>query len=205
MSLPKSSSGSDSDGHHESHILAISTEDGKVIFFSTSIEDVGLVNEDSQNKAIPTAPALGQLGGKDVGVSGRIKDFIILDPPTNTNRADPEYGLTVVTGSSDGTIRLWQIKTSELLGTIRQKANGLARQKHQPVSSKDQVTTQDKLPMKQIGRLLGTYETGNRITCLTAFVLVSNEDEDGGKDVQVQENSGTDEEENENDGESESD
>ncbi|KAI9788693.1 MAG: hypothetical protein M1816_006744 [Peltula sp. TS41687] len=172
ISLP---SRTDVDEVWESHVLAISTEDGRIIFYSTAVDDMRAVNEDESNKAIPTASALGQLGGRAVGVSGRIKDFIILDLLTHRNHAASKDCLTLVTGSSDGIIRLWQISASELTGTNQQKPNGLATtQRRQSLPSADQVINTDKMPVKQIGRLLGAYETGNRITCLAAFVLVSN-------------------------------
>lgn len=178
-----------------------------MIFYSTTVEVVSSVNGDASNKAIPTAAALGQLGGKAVGVSGRIKDFIILDPLSATDPTDPEYNTTVVTGSSDGTIRLWQIRATELVGTKDQKTNnnGIPTHKHPPVSSGDQTITQGRLSIRQIGRLLGTYETGNRITCLTAFVLVSDREDMNGSAVQAEESAYPDGGEDEDDDNSKDD
>lgn len=205
ISLPKAASEADADDAWRSHVLAISTEDGRVIFYSTTIEDIAPVNGQAPNKAISTAPVLGQLGGEAVGVIGRIKDFMILNLLTDTDHADSEYGLTMVTGSSDGIIRLWQIRASELVGITRQNANGSARQPRQHVSSEAQMNTKEKLPMTQIGRLLGKYETGNRITCLTAFLLV-NEREDVNKNaIQVEDNPAAEGEEDENNDSGESD
>ena len=52
----------------------------------------------------------------------------------------------IVTGRSDGAIQLFKISASDL----QQKG--------------DRV--------REVGKLLGTYETGNRITCLDGFVML---------------------------------
>lgn len=124
-------------------VLAVSTEDGRILFFSTRTADL-LIPPTLEGKeaeaALPAAKLIAQLGGKDAGLQGRIKDFKIL--PTTTE----SKGSIVVTASSDGAVRLFRISPSEDLG-----AGG---------------------KMKQIGSLLGVYETGNRITCLEAFVML---------------------------------
>ena len=71
--------------------------------------------------------------------------------------------MLVVTASSDGAVRLWNVCLGELIrlqntqahedGHTGEKVNGVSGGIH------------------DVGRLIGTLETGNRITCLGAFVL----------------------------------
>ncbi|KAK8124798.1 WD40-repeat-containing domain protein [Apiospora kogelbergensis] len=110
-------------------ILAVSTEDGRIMFFSTDDEDLKQPDEAAESKKtsqLPTAKLLGQLGGKE----GR-KDEVFF-----------------ACGSSDGKLRLFQVTLKELI--------------------KSQKT--DKAV--QVGKLLGTYSTDNRITCMEAFVMI---------------------------------
>ena len=53
----------------------------------------------------------------------------------------------------------------------------------------------------QVGHLLAKYETGNRITCLKAFVMTSSRDEDVDEESDVEMNGGA----NESDSSSDSD
>jgi protein MAK11 len=127
-------------------VLTVSTEDGRILFFSTRTADLVTTPtlEGKEAEApLPAAKLIAQLGGKDAGLTGRIKDFKIL--PSTTGSKESES--IVVTASSDGAVRLFRISPSEDLGAGGKK-------------------------MKQIGTLLGTYETGNRITCLEAFVML---------------------------------
>ncbi|KAL0930799.1 Protein MAK11 [Colletotrichum truncatum] len=124
------------EGETEASMLAVSTEDGRVLFFSTKTDDL---NKPEKDKSLSTAKLIAQLGGKEAGVSGRIKTMAILQ----ANQA-----LFVIGGSSDGKVRLWKVDTKEL-GT----SNGNSK-----------ATTG--------GKLLGTYDTQNRITCLAAFAMI---------------------------------
>ncbi|KAJ1337713.1 protein MAK11 [Microdochium nivale] len=135
-------------------LLAVSTEDGRVLFFSTADEDLAVPSKlesssSSSRKgvsALPIAKCIGHMGGKELGVTGRIKDMTILKTP-NTNSGSAEFLIT--TGSSDGKVRVFGITGAELVKG--KKGNGEA---------------------KQLGKLLGAYETQNRITCLEGFVMI---------------------------------
>ncbi|KAL2020358.1 hypothetical protein VTK56DRAFT_8487 [Thermocarpiscus australiensis] len=129
----------ETDKEKEGTVLAVSTEDGRVVFFSTAKEDI---EAPAEGKTLPTAKLVAQLGGKEAGVSGRIKDFKVLP----VEGEEGKQGFFIVTGSSDGRIRLWQVGADDLDGT-------------------------GKTP-KQVGKLLGTYETQNRITCVEAFIMI---------------------------------
>ncbi|KAK3301619.1 WD40-repeat-containing domain protein [Chaetomium strumarium] len=129
----------ETDQDKEESLLAVSTEDGRLLFFSTAKEDLG---EPLKDKMLPVAKLVAQLGGKEAGVSGRIKDFTIL-------LVEDEGGkkaFFVVTAGSDGRIRLWHLVKDDL--------------------------SVDNSTAKQVGKLLGTYETQNRITCVEAFVMI---------------------------------
>ncbi|KAF6836006.1 Protein MAK11 [Colletotrichum plurivorum] len=126
-------------------LLAVSTEDGRIMFFSTNEND--LKKPESEDKSLSTAKLVGQVGGKDAGVLGRIKTMAVV----RANEKD-SAALLIVGGSSDGKVRLWKIGTTEL------------------------ATGKSKTKTTQIGKLLGTYDTQNRITCLAAFAMIPRPD-----------------------------
>ncbi|KAI6794821.1 WD40 repeat-like protein [Hortaea werneckii] len=117
----------------EQELLAASTEDGRILFYR--------INEDhseASEEKLPACPCVAQLGGREAGVSGRIKDFeIISSKDTHSAVA------VVITASSDGAIRFWSMSQN----------NAVAESP------------------SQAGKLIGTLETGSRVTCMAAFVL----------------------------------
>lgn len=133
-------------------LIAVSTEDGRLIFYSTEKLQQA---EDDPDSSIPFAGAVAQLGGKAAGFPGRVKDFEIIN--LKEVPATKKSGFLVVTGNSDGAVRVWMVDEKYLIG-------------QQPHDSKDNTNT------LQVGRLLNTYETGNRITCLKGFVMLASED-----------------------------
>lgn len=125
------------DAEKEATLLAVSTEDGRVLFFSTAPGDL----QKDKNKKLSRAKFLGQIGGKEAGVTGRIKDFKILQ-----TEEVPE-ALYLVSANSDGKLRLWEV-------------------------SRESLQTKKAEKTEQVGKLLGSYETQNRITCIEAFVMI---------------------------------
>lgn len=124
-------------------VLAVSTEDGRILFYSTRPADlVTAPTVEGKEAPLPSAKLVAQLGGKSAGLSGRIKDFTVLT--TGEGSSKTSY---IVTASSDGAVRIWSISASTDLKAHKGEA-------------------------KQIGSILGTYETNNRITCLKAFVML---------------------------------
>lgn len=117
-------------------ILAISTEDGRIMFYDLKTT----VESDKEDQEVPQCAAVGQLGGNQAGFTGRIKDFEVLQPSAGS-------ALVIVTGSSDGAVRLWKCSMSEIL------------------------ERDASAPVRQVGTPIGTHETGHRITCLAAFVM----------------------------------
>ncbi|KUJ07853.1 WD40 repeat-like protein [Mollisia scopiformis] len=156
-------------------LMALSTEDGRILFYSTKQKDLVEGKEvEGKDTPLPSAKLIAQLGGKDIGLSGRIKDFSVLTIEEGSTK-----DFIVVAAGSDGALRLWRISASKDLASHDEK-------------------------VKQIGKLLGTCETGNRITCLKAFVMLPKiegaEDDDIG-DLEGLEQGEDGEESNESDSE----
>ncbi|KAJ5143653.1 uncharacterized protein N7515_002440 [Penicillium bovifimosum] len=135
-------------GDTKEDFLAISTEDGRVILYST--KDLKEAEDDTEC-SIPHATPVAQIGGKQAGFPGRIKDFEVL---TLENQAKEfRNDSLIVTGNSEGVVRVWKVAGKDLAAAKQAK--------------------QDTV---QLGKLLTTNETGNRITCLVAFVMLPAED-----------------------------
>ncbi|EPS28734.1 hypothetical protein PDE_03680 [Penicillium oxalicum 114-2] len=165
------------DGDKTEDLLAVSTEDGRVVFYSTStLRDP----EDGDESTIPHAVATAQIGGKQAGFPGRIKDFEVLN--LENQPVDISKNLLAVTGNSDGVVRIWKINSKSLLSSKGSKG------------SKAGAETAG-----QVGTLLTTYETGNRITCLAAFVMLPAEDASTLLDSADEESDEEEEEESESD------
>ncbi|KAK3357182.1 WD40-repeat-containing domain protein [Lasiosphaeria hispida] len=134
------------DSEGDESALAVSTEDGRVLFFSTDKDNItkpGVAEgKKASSRGLPCAALVAQLGGKEAGVESRIKDFTVL--PVEDEQGQMSW--FIVTGSSDGKVRLWHVEAGDLR------------------------STGDK--GRQVGKLLGTYETQNRITCVEAFVMI---------------------------------
>ena len=149
--------------------MTISTEDGRLLFYSTAKSNSQEEVEGSVEKTTSSSPdaiLLAQLGGKSLGVVSRIKDFEILR--LSTKKDHPSKTLAI-TGCSDGSIRMWLLDEQELFD----------KPVHVSHASESKSTTNGHgngtngthgSAVEQIGKLIGTYETGHRITCLKAFV-----------------------------------
>lgn len=153
------------------NILSLSTDDGRILFYSTQ----ELVPDTTQTKemektGLPACRLVGQLGGVATGFPNRIKDYSILTLPENEGESEYRPTLFIVTGGSDGAIRLWAVEKEEFL-EAPESASGAEE-------SEDHFTTE----IPQVGRLLGAYETGNRVTCLKSFVLTGQPDDGGEAD-----------------------
>ncbi|KAK5107836.1 hypothetical protein LTR62_000650 [Meristemomyces frigidus] len=145
---------------NKKEVLAVSTEDGRILFFDTANAE----STDNDKNKLPTCHCIAQLGGSEAGVAGRIKDFAVID-----SGAAHSSTVLIVAASSDGAIRLWTIPRM--------------------------INNSSGTTVQQTGRLIGTLETSNRITCLDAFVLDGaagldetsglNEEEFGGFDDEV--------------------
>lgn len=141
-------------------ILAVSTEDGRIILYD--IKQTVPASDPEEKKQYDSCTAIAQIGGVVSGFIGRIKDFEIL--PVTSVGASSDSPLLVVTGSSDGAVRIWKFTCSEL--QAKTETDGDSEQ----VAIGAGTTA-------QVGSLIGTHESGNRITCLTAFVMDGPSDE----------------------------
>lgn len=103
----------------------------------------------------------------------RIKDFEFLTPSGDDGRNIRSF---IVTGSSDGSIRIWSLTRVELGGNASYP-NGSSDHDSEggtEVNVKDKVVNGSaKDVTHQVGKLLGTHESGNRITCLKAFIMLT--------------------------------
>ena len=156
---------SETDGETKD-ILALSTEDGRVLFYDTTDLGETQSTEPEITPEIPVVKAICQLGGSTEGFTGRVKDFEIL-------KLSDSEDYIIITGSSDGAVRLWTVHESELVDepSVSRDLNG---EVSISASSDDGKVNGNaaKLPAtRQVGSLLGTYEAGNRITCLKAFIM----------------------------------
>jgi protein MAK11 len=134
-------------------ILALSTEDGRILFYSTRPDDLEKPSAETDKKTTLQSAKLIAILDADLvpstsdpqssEPSTRIKDFAILPLILNTTKL-----ILIPTAKSDGTIQLFSISPEDLL----------------PTSTPDTP--------KQVGKLLGSTKTNNRITCLKAFVML---------------------------------
>ncbi|KAF7902326.1 hypothetical protein EAF00_002229 [Botryotinia globosa] len=147
----------------DSQVLAVSTEDGRILFYSTNTGDLESAKAaEGKSQPMPAARLFAQLGGKDSGVTGRIKDFAVLNIGEDSSR-----DILIVAASSDGAVRLYKLSAAKDLAQVGEKVN-------------------------QVGKLIGTYETGNRVTCLKAFVMLPTPE--GAEDEEIEINEEDDEE-----------
>ncbi|KEF62955.1 uncharacterized protein A1O9_00930 [Exophiala aquamarina CBS 119918] len=144
-------------------ILAVSTEDGRILFYNTDrLAAAAAASPSSTNgkttgpevspaTSMPDATLQGQIGGKTGGITGRVKDFEVLVVPSSTLPSYPrdDKGFIVATAGSDGSIRLFLLSPQDLGRKVKE----------------------GQAP-PQIGMLVGTCETGSRVTCLKAFVML---------------------------------
>jgi protein MAK11 len=142
----------------ESHpsLLLVSTEDGRVMIYDTSATSA--TSEDAKTPhskdEVPSSRLVAQIGGPGAGISGRVKDFAVLPLSATDSSA-----FLIITGSSDGTVRTWSLGAEELSGRA-------------------EVEQGKGFTAKQVGKLVGTYTTGTRITCLKAFTMTGKPDEE---------------------------
>ena len=152
-------------------ILALSTEDGRIIFYSTTNISNPKFEDKGAEVSIPNCHPLCQLGGETAGLSGRIKDFEVLDIPSPVGSSSMSL---IVAACSDGSIRLWTIAQEELGSRPRSThtpPNEKTNKQSAAKANGSATTTESPTVTREVGRLIGTYETGNRITCLKAFVM----------------------------------
>ncbi|KAI9670387.1 MAG: p21-activated protein kinase-interacting protein 1-like protein [Caeruleum heppii] len=142
----------------------LSTEDGRLIFYRTTTA-ASISEADETENELPDYDQIASLGGKAQSCPGRIRDFEILTSWPS---------IFFVTGSSDGRVRLWSVAAAALcarLAAVTSNKPAASNGTGNPVPNGASLPDGEKPSEVHIGSLLGTYETGNRITCLKAFIM----------------------------------
>lgn len=198
------------DAEWKGKCLAVSTEDGRVIFFSTAKppsapgnegekegEETTNAGSSATSSGIPSAQIIGELGNIATATTtsssstSRIKDFkimtrqLLLQHDNNDNSSQhhrqqqqqqpqqPQHHhhhqqqYILITGSSDGSIRLWRLDP-KLFSSSPSSVHGSLVEEPRPET---QPQPQSQSQASQVGTLLGTYNTSGRITCLEAMMV----------------------------------
>ena len=142
-------------GDADSEYLALSTEDGRIIFYRTDVSTDEL-NEENSNDELKILQPIAQFGGPSDGLTGRIKDFEVLRLPGARE-------FIIIACGSDGAIRLWLVEDIELTDA---PAIELIADADKPKGVGGSPNTPEP-----VGQLIGLYESRNRITCVTAFFM----------------------------------
>lgn len=133
------------------NVLALATEDGRIVFFdsgSTTAKEAAGDEHDGSEESTPRYRILGTMG--EVTKGNRIKDFEVLSVDVGGTEET-----ILVTGSSDGAVRIWRVDVEALAAAATATLEAVAAPKS----------------TKSFGDLLATHDTARRITCLTAFVM----------------------------------
>ena len=155
----------------KSDVLAVSTEDGRILFYSSTASQVSEIDQPQPYQTNYLCQPICQLGGNQSGLTGRIKEFEVLEI-LGTGLTSVRF--VVITASSNGFVRLWSL-TGEELSSVKNPAtseippNTESHGEHNIVANNAQ--DQKEPQPRHVGQLLGTYETGRRIICLKAFIM----------------------------------
>ena len=108
---------------------------------------------------------------------GRIKDFEILRLPATDGKEEGPI-IIVITAGSDGSVRVWKVSDYEFdLEPSSAELADADSVNGEPIKNgkveKNSMEDSEEPSKNQIGVLLGTQETGHRITCLKAFVMIN--------------------------------
>lgn len=177
---------SDQDGEE---LLAVSTEDGRILFYSTKLSNKS--TRSNEVSSIALIEPIAQLGGRSQGQPGRIKNFAVLRPG---HSKEWRTSFLVVTSGSDGGLRVWTLDQGEL------PKSGKFSKKDSTENSKGVASTANEAT--RVGKLVASYETGNRITCMKAFIM--REPDTDFDEISESEPNGDDNQDSDSDSESES-
>ncbi|KAL0635697.1 Protein mak11 [Maublancomyces gigas] len=164
-------------------VLAISTEDGRVLFYlTTSPTPSKETEEETKTPAdIDTPHLIGILGGKSLGMPTRVKDFSTIFV------GGKQF---IITAGSDGAVRVWDLDGS------KDAAAKQGREMKKVRIEKDEK--EEKAGERQVGALVGIYETERRITCLGVMEMEVGEEKEE-VEVVVQEEESDDSSEDDED------
>lgn len=171
-------------GRGSENILALSTEDGRIVFFRTDLpatdQPSKAAAESHKTAEVPACALVGQLGS----LGGRIKDFDVIPVKGSTEN------FFFVTASSDGAVRIWRVDAAE----FDQPSSGATPSENGASKDSPEGSTAS---IKQIGHIAGTYETGHRITCLKSFPMLGKPQENEKEEVSQDEPSSSDSDDSE--------
>ncbi|KAF2759267.1 WD40 repeat-like protein [Pseudovirgaria hyperparasitica] len=175
-------------------LLAVSTEDGRIVFYATQVSapeddtdkntNNNTTNDDDDDDAkLPECRPVAELGGRAAGIAGRIKDFEIISHDTGSSAGEAR-SYSVIAGSSDGAVRIWSVGRKELDAKISGGGEVETAEANGEDPGDEEEAGEEGVGMG-VGVLVGTYETGHRITCLKAFLMTGRSAEAGGQAVDV--------------------
>ncbi|KAL8655706.1 MAG: hypothetical protein Q9210_000728 [Variospora velana] len=147
------------------NVLAVSTENGRVMFFSTNPASIRNSASSDLGHQLPICPVIGEIGSEGGDSKSRVKDFVILNTTADGSSSMPRL---LVTASSEGLIIIWSLNLAQSASFNRPASPSKSINGGPDGGPSDQVVS---AIVPQVGRLLGKYETGNRITCLKAFIM----------------------------------
>ena len=156
-------------------VLAVGTEDGRVLFYAST-------------KDVDRPERLGTLGGRQMGMVGRVKDFCVEQVQGRT---------LLVTAGSDGAVRVFDVcgSGSGIEAAEAEKEEEEDGEEEEGGRSNKRVKVEEEGD-KQVGVLVGVYETARRITCMASMVMEEgvgeDEDVEGAADEESKEDSGDD-------------
>jgi len=133
-------------GQKTDEVLVLSTEDGRVLFYSITADE------------LDSPILLGTLGGRSMGMLGRVKDFVVMRV---------EGRIFVITAGSDGVVRIFDLcGEGSGIEVAEDEIEGGAGKR-----AKTEKGDQRQKGDRQVGKLVGMYETARRITCMTAMLM----------------------------------
>ncbi|EPE06162.1 60s ribosome biogenesis protein [Ophiostoma piceae UAMH 11346] len=177
-------------------VLAVATEDGRILFCSTRDADLVPASAGSTDStALPCARFIGQLGGKELDITDRVKAFKIMPvlEPSDDGAKGLQKAWYVVSASSSGALRVWKLTDQELRDAwTNSDATSVA------VSTSAATASKAAAP-KQLGKLVGTYLTQDRITCVEAFVMIPRPEGVDDSDIDIDDDDSDDDDDSSDD------
>lgn len=182
-------------------VLATATEDGRILFCSTRDADLVQPPATADSTTLPCARFIGQLGGKELDITDRVKAFKIMPVLESSDASDdaeesakvPQKAWYVVSASSSGALRVWKLTDQELREAwTNSDASSVA------ISTSAATASKAAAP-KQLGKLVGTYLTRDRITCVEAFVMIPRPEGVDDSDIDIADDESDDDEDSSDD------
>ena len=187
------------DEEDDIQVMALSTDDGRILFYSTRQGDlITAPGVEGKETPLPAAKLIAQLGGKDAGKidwEKRGKSAWTKEWEAKANSArrkastdgkeiESEFEKAAQRKAEKQAETAWLAGLSTRVKdfTVLSVSDGVSKDYLIPAASSDgalriwKLSGKDLEPhtvkVKQVGTLLGMYKTSNRITCMKAFVML---------------------------------